>query len=257
MKRPTEKQVFLVLALAVLGGVQTSRAEEHPKIDTNHGWKSLFNGRDLTGWRAIPNKNSWTVEDGTLARKGGGNLWCVTTCQKGGGDLWTVNQYGDFSLDLEFKISPHCNSGVLFRIPKLNPNDLLWWQNGVLEMQILDSCDVAKPDFHDAGALYDMLPPSKNAIRKPGQWNRATITAVGSKIVFVMNGQRVIDTDLGLWTEAHKNPNGTSNKFAMPIKDCPRRGCIFLQDHGFPVWYRNIYIKVFDAAPLRAGTDSR
>ncbi len=75
--------------------------------------------------------------------------------------------------------------------------------------------------MHDGGALYDMMPPAANAMRKAGQWNHATIAAKGSKIKFVINGQKVIDADLDRWTEAHKNPDGTPNKFSKPFKDCP------------------------------------
>jgi hypothetical protein len=178
-------------------------------------------------------KGAWVVEDGCLARKGGA-------------DLWTVDQYGDFILDLEYRIAPGCNSGVLFRLAKPSNPAAEWWEEGVMEMQILDTPGVAKPTMHDGGALYDMMPPSVNAMLKAGEWNHATITAKGSKITFVLNGRKVIDADLDRWTEAHKNPDGTPNKYSKPFKDSPRRGYIFLQDHGAPVWFRNITIKKLD-----------
>ena len=58
-----------------------------------------------------------------------------------------------------------------------------------------------------------------------------------------MNGERIIDMDLDLWTEPHKNPDGTDNKFNTAYKDMPRQGFIGLQDYGQPVWFRNIKIK--------------
>jgi hypothetical protein len=62
----------------------------------------------------------------------------------------------------------------------------------------------------------------------------------------VLNGELVSQANLDLWTEAHKNPDGTPNKFDRPLKNYPRTGYIGLQDHGSPVWYRNIRVKRLD-----------
>ena len=70
-----------------------------------------------------------------------------------------------------------------------------------------------------------------------------TIIAKANKINVVMNGEQIIDMDLDLWTEPHKNPDGTKNKFKTAYKDMPRVGHIGFQDHGDPVWYRNIRIQ--------------
>jgi hypothetical protein len=240
----------LMLAIAILGCtgfVDSSLAEEHPKIDLHAGWKSLFNGKDLTGWRPIKPMDRWTLDKEKDAK----GTWVVengTIARKGGADLWTVDKYGDFILDLEYKIAPGCNSGVLFRLAPPSDNTKGWWEEGVLEMQILDTYGVRKPSMHDGGSLYDMMPPASNAMRKAGEWNHATIIAKGSKIAFVLNGKKVIDTDLNRWPEAHKNPDGSPNKYSKPLKDSPRRGYIFLQDHGAPVWFRNICIKKLDGA---------
>jgi hypothetical protein len=61
-----------------------------------------------------------------------------------------------------------------------------------------------------------------------------------------MNGEQVIDMDLGLWTEPHKNPDGSNNKFDTAYKDMPREGHIGFQYHGDPIWFRNIKIKQLD-----------
>jgi hypothetical protein len=57
-----------------------------------------------------------------------------------------------------------------------------------------------------------------------------------------MNGHHIIEMNLDEWTKPHKNPDGTENKFRTAYKDMPRAGYIGLQDHGMPVWYRNIRI---------------
>jgi hypothetical protein len=70
-----------------------------------------------------------------------------------------------------------------------------------------------------------------------------TIACKGTRIRVVLNGQTVIDADLGRWTEAGKNPDGSPNKLRMALRDMPRRGYVGLQDHGKPVWFRNLRIR--------------
>jgi hypothetical protein len=96
------------------------------------------------------------------------------------------------------------------------------------------------------GAIYDCLAPTKYMVKKTGEWNRYTITCKANKIYVVFNGEQIIDMNLDLWTEAHKNPDGTPNKFNAAYKDMPRVGHIGLQDHGDPIWFRNIKIKSLD-----------
>ncbi len=92
------------------------------------GWKLLFDGKTLNGWKATGSVEGWTVKDGAIA-----NL------AKGGGMLATVDRFGDFALSMEFKVTPHANSGVFFRWAELSDPV----QRGI-EVQILDSYGVEK-----------------------------------------------------------------------------------------------------------------
>lgn len=186
-------------------------------------WRELFNGRDLSGWRC--QEGSWIVEDGVLTRQGGG-------------DIWTEQQFGDFALELEFKLAEGTNSGIFFRTADIG--DCV--QTGI-EWQVLDSFGKPEPGKHDCGAIYDCLAPRKNAVKKAGEWNHALLICQGSRIRAVMNGDSIIDMNLDEWTTPHQNPDGTENKFRTAYKDMPRVGHIGFQDHGKPVWYRNIRIK--------------
>lgn len=189
------------------------------------GWKDLLED-DLSSCAFKP--GSWTLEDGVLTRQGGG-------------DIWTKESYGDFVLDLEFKVAEGTNSGVFFRTADIKDPV----QTGI-EMQVYDSFGKERPEKYDCGAIYDCLEPKVNAAKPAGQWNRATILAKGSKISIVMNGKQIVDMDLNGWPEAHKNPDGTPNKFNTAYKDMARQGVFGFQDHGKPVWYRNIKVKRLD-----------
>lgn len=155
-----------------------------------------------------------------------------------GGGVTARRQYGDFVLDLEFKVEPKANSGVLIRVGAGS-----YVENG-LEIQVLDSYGEAHPTKGSCGALYDMLEPSQTAVKPAGEWNRYLITCRGSKIQVELNGVAIIDADLDRWTEPGKNPDGTKMKFVkMAGKDKPRAGWIGLQDHGDKVSYRKLRVK--------------
>jgi len=207
-----------------LGDLPADTTPSRPAAVDKDGYIQLFNGKDLTGWTAKP--GSWVIdEDGSVARKGGGSIW-------------TEAQYGDFVLDLDFKVAKGTNSGIFIRTGSIR-NSV---QTGI-EIQVLDSFGRAKPGKHDCGAVYDCLAPGKNPMKAPGQWNHAVITCKQNSIRVAMNGEQIIDMDLDKWTEPRKNPDGSRNKFRTALKDFPRRGHIGFQDHGKPVWYRNVRLK--------------
>lgn len=189
--------------------------------DKAAGWTDLFNGKDLAGWTdAGGNTTKWTVDDGTM------------TGQKGSGDIWTKARWGDFVLELEFKTTG--NSGVFFRTD--NPKDNV--QTGI-EIQVENP---GGPDKHSVGAIYDLVPPSKNNARRD-EWNKYVITARGPVITVELNGEKINEMNLDQWTTAGKNPDGSDNKYRTALKNFKREGHIGFQDHGHKVWYRNVRIR--------------
>ena len=201
------------------------------------GWETLFNGQDLTGWITGPD-NHFVVENGELTVKRDN-----PDGQEHNLDyLWTEERYGDFILDLEFKVVEGTNSGVFFRTDDLQ--DPVYTG---LEVQVASSYGqegVSKT--RTAGAVYDLKEPSKNAINPPGEWNTYRLTCRGSRIQVELNGEQVVDMDIAQWRMPHRNPDGTWNKFPTPGTAFAREGHIGLQDHGKPVWYRNIRVKRLD-----------
>lgn len=183
------------------------------------GWKDVF-AEDLSNATFKP--NSWVIEEGQLARKSEG-------------DCWTVQRYADYVLDFEFKLEKGSNSGIFLRAAE---HTWLPW----VEVQVADN--FGQPvNKHICGGIYDIKEPTVNAVKAPGQWNRMTITASGPNVSVILNGTSVLAINLDDWKEAGKNPDGTKNKFNVAYKDLPREGWIGFQDHGFPIWYRNIKIK--------------
>ncbi|MCC6356081.1 MAG: DUF1080 domain-containing protein [Verrucomicrobiae bacterium] len=206
------------------------------------GWRPLFDGKTLAGWATTGKAEGWAVEDGAIA------------CQvKGGGYLYTKEQYEDFVLSFEFRVSApvpkvnpktkkeamsKCNSGVFIRWSDLkNP------VHTGIEVQVYDSVGVATPGKHDCGALYDMVAPSKNVEKPVGEWNRMVITCKGPIITVELNGEKICEMDQDQYATAGLNPDGTKNKYKLPWKTAPRKGYIGFQDHGHRVWFRDVKIK--------------
>ncbi len=194
----------------------------------------LFNGENLNGWIIGPD-NAWTAKDGVLTVKRDD----MDGKEHNFDYLWSRDRYGDFILDLEFKVVEGTNSGIFFRTSDLK--DPVY--TGI-EVQVCNSYGRDKLSKQGtAGAIYDCLEPSKNTIKQPGEWNHCILTCKGSRVNVVLNDEQIIDMDLNEWTTVQKNPDNTDNKFGRALKDFARVGHIGLQDHGRPVSYRNVRVK--------------
>jgi hypothetical protein len=155
------------------------------------GWRPLFNGKDLSGWafRNPDAKKVWVVCDevkldpkdpARLVPVGDGDgpdavLLCGDDGR--GSDLMTTEHFDDYELHLEFTVPKGSNSGV--------------YNRGLFEIQIFDSFGVAKPAFHDCGALYERALPPENLARAPGEWQSYDITMKGKTLSLVWNGKEV------------------------------------------------------------------
>ncbi|GAA4734513.1 3-keto-disaccharide hydrolase [Flavisolibacter ginsenosidimutans] len=211
---------------------------------TQDGWTNLFDGKTTKGWHTYNKKEAgkaWQIENGalhldTLAKKQNSGS---------GGDLVTDEEFDNFDLKLEWKISPKGNSGVIFFIhedPKIGES----YETG-MEMQVLDNgtpTRLGHPDgklyTHRAGDLYDLL-AAKEVAKPQGEWNAAEIVAKNGKLDFYLNGQHTLSTTM--WDENWRQMIAIS-KFKQWLGfGTFKKGRIGLQDHGNEVWYRNIKIK--------------
>ena len=129
---------------------------------------SLFNGKDLSGWRmSTPSSPTvWKVENGSLVSPGEGS------------ELINDSKLEDFKLHVEFNCGPNSNSGIYLR--------------GRYEVQI-ETDSIEEPPSHHMGGVYGFLAPSPELPRKPGEWQSFDITLIGRRITVVQNGQTIID----------------------------------------------------------------
>jgi 3-keto-disaccharide hydrolase len=198
-------------------------------------WSVLFDGKDTSAWRAYGKDgfpaSGWTVEaDGSLRVRAGSKA----------GDLVTRAQYGDFELELEWKVAPGANSGILYRAPEL-PGKPVYWN--AFEYQILDD-DKHKDgqiQTHRVASLYDLYATSGAEPRPVGQWNETRIVARGPRLEHWLNGRLVVECDLR--SDDYEQRLAKSKFATWEGFGTHARGHIALQDHGDDVWFRKIRVR--------------
>ncbi len=207
-------------------------------------WITLFDGKTTTGWHSYNKKTAgkiWKVENGAL------HLDSALKKQMGGegGDLVTDQEFENYDLKLEWKISPKGNSGVVFYIHE-DPKIANTYETG-MEMQVLDNGTPTMPGHpdgrlytHRAGDLYDLL-AAKEAAKPQGEWNAAEVVSANGKLDFYLNGEHTLSTNL--WDSKWQQMIAISKFKSMSGFGTFKKGRIGLQDHGDDVWYRNIKIK--------------
>jgi Domain of Unknown Function (DUF1080) len=253
--------LICISALAILACNQEAKEEEKAATDTSstttvaepvaasntltdaekaEGWVLLFDGQSKNGWhvwQAKTDGSSWKVADG--------NLYFDTTGKQEnktqGGDLVSDSAFENYHLSLEWKISPNGNSGVVFGVKDDKKYEHTWHTG--MEMQVLDND--GHPDGkitkHRAGNLYDLVASSSEPVKPVGEWNKAEVKWVNGKLDLFLNGENVVSTQTG---DDNWKKMVAGSKF-KEMKDFGKftSGKIALQDHGDPVWYRNIKIR--------------
>jgi hypothetical protein len=207
----------IVLVFGITG--QTFAQSAPPR-----GFFSLFNGKDLTGWKSTGKQEVWGVD----AKTG------VLYCQGGGGGwLLTDKEFSDFELRLEYKLPPKGNSGVALRAPfKGDP------AYSGMELQLID--DEGWPGklqtWQHTGSIYNVVPAATQANKPIGQWNQMRVVAKGNKVLVELNGTKLVDANLDELKEHYKKHPGLERP----------SGFVGFQSYNFKVEFRNIYLKPLD-----------
>ena len=229
-----------------------ARPNELTAAERATGWRLLFDGRTLSGWRglgydSVPTAH-WKVADGAIEKIASGNVPKLADGQPAhGGDLMTVDSFGDFELAFEWKVAPGANSGVKYNVSeRLSMSQAPNHAALGFEYQILDDDrhQDGKLPSHRAGALYDLIAPNApKHVRPVGEWNRSRIVFRGRHGEHWLNGEKIVEFDLG-------TPRMDSLIAASKYRSIPgfadRReggGHIVLQDHGDEAYFRSIKVR--------------
>jgi hypothetical protein len=199
------KTITLLFSLAIASSALAKNIE----------FQTLFNGKDLTGWKG----EGYKVEDGAIV------------CTPKGKNLFTEATYANYVLELEFKLPPAGNNGLGIHYPGKG--------NGAytgMEIQTLDNTGEKYQgklkDYQWHGSLYELKPAKREGLKPVGEWNKQVVTINGKDVKVELNGVTILEADLDELNKTHPKHEGAKR----------RSGHIAFLGHGDPVAYRNIRI---------------
>jgi Domain of Unknown Function (DUF1080) len=199
---------------------------------------SLFDGKTFKGWHnfnSTDSVKSWAIEDSALVCLG-------TAADAHGGDIVTDDEYDNFELSWEWKISKGGNSGVMYHVIE-NHKYKAPYETGP-EYQLID--DIGFPakleEWQKTGADYAMhLPNDKKQLKPVGEWNSSTIVVQNGTVEHWLNGEKIVafKSDDATWQKVKRGSKWQD----FPDYGTAKKGRIALQDHGNKAYFRRLSIK--------------
>ncbi len=250
-----QKNNFFILGFALIFSVSYltgcgQRTEEKARTDRSHhqhnvltveersqGWKLLFDGRTLNGWRGFQ-KDDVTVNEKWYAHQG-----ALVSSGTGGdtsGDIVTREQFENFIFKTEWMISEGGKSGIFYMVAE-NGYPAVYATGP--KYQILD--DLGYPetleDWHYTAANYGMHAPADAPVKPAGEWNSTKIVVDNGHVEHWLNDEKVVEYQL--WSEEWEELVSSGKWADYPGYGRYSKGHIAVQDHGFPVRFRNMKIR--------------
>ena len=230
---------FIILLPAALAGCHTAAppstgpsASVSPSMRSERGaWRALFDGTSLDAWRGYRSQtipNGWHIASGTLAK------------ETPVADIVSKEEFGDFEVELEWRIGEAGNSGIFYR--GTEEYDHIYWTGP--EYQLLD--DIKAGDGKDrltsAGSAYGIYPSPPDHLKPVGEWNKTRIVAKGAHIEHWLNDFKLLEYEL--WSPDWEARVKASKFAAWPNYGRAKRGHVALQgDHQGTLAFRNIRIR--------------
>ena len=231
-----KRNLVLLFFIGIGIAIVSAQIPELTREEIKDGWVLLFDGQSTRGWKSANGKpfpeTGWKIENGVI--------YCDPSDGRGG-DIVTGNEYSNFELSLEFKLTKGANSGIKYFVFK---NSSLG-----LEFQILDDNNhpdalLGKNGNRVQGSLYDIMPPAKDKKDMPiGEWNHARIVSNGNMVEHWLNGKMILSFERGgeeflkhIAESKFKDREGFAQIDKSPV---------LLQDHNDVVYFRNIKIREF------------
>ena len=219
-------------------------------LEKRKGWRLLWDGKTSNGWRSARSdkfpSSGWVIRDGSLTVNGtnGGE-------SAGPGDIVTVDQFSDFELEVEFKITPGANSGIKYFVdPDINKGagSAIGCEFQILDDERHEDAKMGVMGNRTLGSVYDLIAPENLSIpgrpkqfKGIGQWNQARIVSKNGKVEHWLNNEKVIEYDR--FSQMFKALVNNSKFQKWNGFGRWPQGHILLQEHGSEVSFRNIKIR--------------
>jgi hypothetical protein len=216
------RAVLTLAAVLTLG--PAAFADDKPQAG-EEGFVALFDGRSLEGWQG--GKDGYEVKEGAIVSK-----------PRGSGNLYTNNEYGDFHLKFEFKLTSGANNGIGIRQPLGPAGDPAYVG---IEIQVLDDTSEKYQgkikDYQHHGSVYGVVAAKQGHLKPVGEWNSEEIIAKGKRITVILNGETIVDADV----EKANTPKTIDGREHPGL--ARDKGYICFCGHGAEVHFRNLRIK--------------
>ena len=242
MKRNILVSMTLAASMLLMISASAQTINELSKKEKKAGWELLFNGQDFEGWRQCNGTEmplNWAIEENAMKVFTGEGK---DPGRGANGDILFDKVFKNFELSIDWKASEMANSGIFFNIREV-PGKPIYY--AAPEIQVLDNVGATdnKVDSHLAGSLYDMIAADPKTVNPAGEWNTIVIKVQDGKVTHTQNGKKVLEYTL--WTPEWDELVANSKFKSFPgfTEGISKEGFIGLQDHGYPVWFRNIKIR--------------
>lgn len=238
-----KKIVCLLLTLIlIIPGVFSQKLNTLSRKEKKEGWTLLFDGENASQWKCTNNRafdaSGWLIENGDLGLRPekSSKKYC---------DIITKDQYSDFELKADFKLTKGANSGIKYLFTKYEKGGMLGFEYQVLDDDAHPDAKLGNNGNRKTASFYDMISadPWKKKSKPIGEWNSARIVCKGKHIEHWLNGKKVLEFENGspAFMEAL---NQSKFKSTVPVFGSMSQGHIMLQYHQSEVWFRNIKIRV-------------
>lgn len=242
MKRNVQLALILFFSLMISAPV-FAKMNQLSKKEQKQGWILMFNGKNFDGWRqcngtAMP--ANWVIDQDAM------KVFTVEGKKPGtpsGGDIiYSGKKFKNFELSIDWNAGKMGNSGVFYNVREI-PGKPIYY--AAPEVQVLDNVDATdnKVASHLSGSLYDMIAADPKTVKPAGSWNTMVIRVKDGQVTHTMNGVKVVSYTL--WTPEWDAMVAKSKFKTFPgfTEGIAKEGYIGLQDHGYPIWFRNIKIR--------------
>lgn len=236
-----KSSLLLLSATLIFSCSGEKKTEEKEEASAEENWITLFDGNSLNGWEMYgeePVTEHWEIHEGAIA------------CNKDAGEsnvgffrsIMTNRDFGNFELELEYKIAKGGNSGVFYHVVESDEfgHDYMTGP----EYQVLDdefSRSESEP-YKMVASNYSMHVPAET--KKPNpfmQWNKVKIVYNNGHVEHWLNDEKVLEFEEG--SQAWLDTKAKSKWADVPSYAASKTGRISLQNHGDAVWYKNIRIR--------------
>ncbi len=228
------RNTLLVILLLVTACKEKKETSSNTGESDASSWISLMDAEAWRGYNKEQLPDNWAVKDGLIT--------CYGKAGDTGGDIITKEQFDNFELRLEWKISKAGNSGIFYHVVEA-PQYHSPYQTGP-EYQLLDDVGFPDPleDWQKTGANYAMHNASADKkLRAVGEWNSSSIRFQDGKVVHWLNGDKILEFDKFSDDWQVRRDGGKWDDY--PDYGKSNSGHIGLQDHGAGVWFRNVRVR--------------